>query len=187
MANFFLEGPKFSGKSTLLQTLLQTNGAFSGFYVERWLDNRGQIVAFELRDAAFLQAALPPIPEHFFIIRQPQPQWQTAVFEKFGCRLLEQAQASENLILLDEIGGIELLAPNFMKQLLAILQGSQKIVGVFKSEKNYQEQRQRLAIPSELDEKRATVKEAIQKQGQIHHFDSETAAKVNAKLIDFLA
>ncbi|MHC5248417.1 nucleoside-triphosphatase [Enterococcus sp. LJL90] len=187
MTNFFLEGPRFSGKSSLLFSQLATFEDFAGFYVERWLDEQGQVTAFELKDAADLAKPIPPIPEHRFIIKEPKPIWRTEVFEDFGSRLLEQAATSKKLILLDEIGGIELLAPNFSTQLVNLFYGSHKILGVFKSEKNYQEQRQRMAAPLVLDQKRAELKAAILNQGEIYYYDQETAASVKAQLLEFLS
>ncbi len=54
-----------------------------------------------------------------------------AVFDTFGCQLLEQALNFSELILMDEIGVMEEKAIRFKKILLTCLDSSQPVLGAF--------------------------------------------------------
>lgn len=193
MKNFFLEGDKFVGKSTLLQEAIRAAGkSISGFYVKRRIDEQGQIVGFELRAAKELlqkEANLEPIDEHCFIQTENGKRTRNLqVFETWGKFLLEEAKTnSADLILLDEIGGIELLSQSFTNELLTTIQQPQKIVGVFKSDVNYQRQKKHTIEKLEIGRQRAQLKQTILKnEGQILALNEYNFAEIKKQLSEFL-
>ncbi|WP_430606469.1 hypothetical protein IGJ55_002161 [Enterococcus sp. AZ170] len=174
MNSLFLEGNKFIGKSTLLQKVLRlTCSSVNGFYVNRIINDGGQIIAFELRAAKELlqqKAEMKTITEHCFIqTREGKRIRNLFVFETFGIELLKEIKkVPADVVLLDEIGGIELLSEPFLAELLAVVRHSNKIVGVFKSERNYQHQKQLTIEKLEVNEQRVLLKREIYRnQGQL--------------------
>ena len=193
MKNFFLEGDKFVGKSTLLQEIIRdVEKSISGFYVKRRMDEQGQIVGFELRAAKELlqkEANLETIDEHCFIQTENGKRIRNLqVFETWGKALLEEVKTNPtDFILLDEIGGIELLSQKFTNELLTTLQQPQKIVGVFKSDINYQRQKQHTVETLEIERQRAQLKQTILKnEGQILALNEHNFAEIKKQLSEFL-
>ncbi len=58
------------------------------------------------------------------------------VFQKEGRKLLT-SHGDHKLILMDEIGGVELLIPEFMEAVYACINGSKPCIGVIKSRNNF--------------------------------------------------
>lgn len=189
MATFFLQGEKFIGKSTLLQEALKEHKNLTGFYVERIIDETGEILAFELRDAReIVDKSFKQIKTiNQFIVKKPQPARNLEVFENFGCQLLEQARKASGPILLDEIGGIELLAPEFTKSLMTLLKENRPILGVLKSEDNYQNQKKNSKQPLNIDVERELLQNEILKYGQVRTLDRMIYQEIKSKLQRFLA
>ncbi|MFD1899319.1 nucleoside-triphosphatase [Enterococcus termitis] len=191
MKQLFLEGDKFIGKSTLLQTVLKEMALpVSGFYVERRRDEQKRIIGFELKPASelLLSEKSSAVADHCFIqMKQGKRSRNLTVFETYGCSLLQEARRSKQVILLDEIGGVELLSKSFMKELYLTLNQPQKIIGVFKSDKNYQRQKQHTLESLDIDEQRETLKEAINvADGQIRTLTEQNHQMVEAELRHFL-
>ncbi|MGX7263081.1 nucleoside-triphosphatase [Enterococcus crotali] len=194
MTKLFLEGDKFIGKSTLLKKIVtDANLSISGFYVRRRLNDQGQIVGFELRAAKELledKSSLKDVPDYCFIqTENGKRTWNLNVFETFGLELLKEAKAGvAEIILLDEIGGIELLAKNFTQELLTVMQYPKKILGVFKSEANYQRQKQHTREKLEVGKQRAILRREICKdKGQIVMLNNDNFQLVEKQLVDFLS
>lgn len=141
----FLEGPKMLGKSTLLrEQLLIGDYHVGGFYVQRLLSETDEVMGFQLRAANLLLPLTSSYhwsEDHCFLRRKDgQMVADLAVFEEFGQQLLEQAlNQSYDVVLLDEIGGLELQVKGFYRSLTQLLKSTKKIVGVYKSAENYQE------------------------------------------------
>lgn len=193
MTKFFLEGDKFIGKSTLLKEMIvEANLSIGGFYVRRSIDEQGQIVGFELRAAKELledKSTLKEVPDHCFIQTENGKRTRNLkVFETFGLDLLREAKTGvAEIILLDEVGGVELLAKNFTQELLTVMQYPRKILGVFKSEVNYQRQKQHTKDQLEVGQQRAIVRQEICKnKGQIVTLNNDNFQLVQKQLIDFL-
>ena len=137
--HIFLQGPSGTGKSTILrEVFLPYIKSAAGFAVQRLLE-KGSTAGFK---AFCLDGEFPPLnavydssTEGVFILRR---KWM-------GYDILEQiimeAEKKEKnpevkFILLDEIGGIELCSPVFMKILEKLLSGNKPCYGVFKSREN---------------------------------------------------
>ncbi|WP_314061128.1 nucleoside-triphosphatase [uncultured Vagococcus sp.] len=155
----FLEGPKRIGKSTLLrQQLIAGNYQVGGFYVQRLLSSCHEVTGFQLcsAESILIETSSYKWSGEACFLRQIDGQMvpDLEVFENFGRQLLEQAlNQSYEVILLDEIGGLELQVASFYQPLLTLLKSSKKIVGVYKSTDNYRQ----LAIHQQLQVEKQRV------------------------------
>jgi len=134
----FLQGRSGVGKSRLLrETLVPYTGAVAGFTVQRLTQN-GELVGFR---AASIEGGFPPGEAEYtqktagvFILRGRQ---NVPVLEEAILRAEEESRKSRRkLVLLDEIGGIELVSDVFMDTLNRLLSGGKPCCGVFKSHEN---------------------------------------------------
>lgn len=117
----FLTGPIGCGKSTaILSAIGDTLPAFGGFLTRR---NREEGLSFTLESPDGSKK------ETFLDFPSGQPRLNTAVFDGLGRELL-----TGDFLLLDEIGGVELLCPKFMAALEAVLKSDIPILGVIKGE-----------------------------------------------------
>lgn len=166
MEKLFLEGDRFVGKSTLLKKhLKRLSLSVEGFYVERRIDKTNRVIGFELRDAQEIKSGYvaPPNDAHCFIWNNHGKRMRRLeVFEQFGIELLDKAmKSSADIILLDEIGGIELLSDSFSQQLFSLLRQSRRIIGVYKSKTNYQCQKQNVLGKITIDQQRKELEKII--------------------------
>ena len=124
--NLFLTGPIGSGKSTSIAAALgeKLSGA-GGFLTVRQRDETGRAVAYWLQRCdgsngqIIIDYSAKPYTMHM------------EVFESFGAELLEQAKQYDYVVL-DEIGGFEVLSDAFMEALMGLLQSEIPCIGVMK-------------------------------------------------------
>ena len=125
--NLFLTGNKGCGKSTMIAAALGENlGKAGGFLTVRELGEDGDARAFWLRH--------PGREGGRMIIdysRQPYTM-HPEVFEDLGVRLIEQAY-NYDYVVLDEIGGFEILTDPFLEALMELLQSDVPCIGVVKA------------------------------------------------------
>lgn len=138
MRHLFLEGPVQEGKSTLIRRLI---GPFldqiGGFSSQRLLDGTGTTVGFRIAPAAEAlnltreyDRGLSNIFLHFDgsrAVKTPE------VFAESALHYLTDFDGKK-LILLDEIGGMELSVPTFRETLYQVLAGGIPCIGVLKLE-----------------------------------------------------
>lgn len=137
--HLFLEADSGSGKSTLLRELIAPHiDEVGGFSSQRLLDDNNETIAFRIVPANDLRLAIPyeDTPETIFrtISNDHRGQSYPEVFGTEGMRLLESV-SEKKLILLDEIGGLELKNQAFKNKLLEILSGDTPCIGVIKQSK----------------------------------------------------
>ncbi len=145
----FFEGPVRTGKSTALrQVLLPYLSDLGGFVVQRLTNPDGVPMAYRLvgldeirqtgkdAEAMFLAVDAPysgsdsDVSTNIFLRVAPR-SFDANVFATYGVECL-QASVKNSLILLDEIGGVDLLSTRFRELLHATLNGSTPCVGVVK-------------------------------------------------------
>lgn len=193
MKNFFLQGDKFVGKSTIIQYILkEMKIPVTGFYVQRTIDQQKKSSTFELKAASKLllrENEITTREDHCFIANKDGKQKRDlTVFAGFGCKLLEEATISENVILLDEIGGIELLSEAFKEVLYKTFKQPKKIIGVFKSEKNFQNQGLPFLEKIEISQQRENIKKAIfENDGEITTMTQTNYQDIAEKIRQFLS
>lgn len=126
--NLFLTGPVGCGKSTSIASALGPDlEKAGGFLTVRQRDETGKIVAFWLKK--------PDGRDGQIIIdgSEKTDTMHPGVFGCFGLRLLEEARKYDYVIL-DEIGGFEILSDAFLKALMELLQSDIPCIGVMKGE-----------------------------------------------------
>ncbi|MDO4545917.1 MAG: nucleoside-triphosphatase [Bacillota bacterium] len=136
--HLFIEGPSRTGKSTLLRQMLAPYmDHVGGFASQRLLDDDGNTVAFRIGSAATTPLTAPfseaEKPDGIFRITHPDGTTEKfpEVFDRDGIAYLTQTR-NKKLILLDEIGGAELLSAPFRGALARVLSGSIPCIGVIK-------------------------------------------------------
>lgn len=148
-SNLFFEGPVRTGKSSVLrQTLLPRLADLGGFVVQRLVDPMGNAVAYQLVSldeirrlgekgkALFLSVDGPYSPaisqeqNGIFLWSSPR-RIQLDVFEAIGVDSL-QCHARNKIILLDEIGGVDLMSPRFRERLIDVLHCTTPCLGIIK-------------------------------------------------------
>lgn len=192
ITTFFLEGDRFVGKSTLIkQKVLASNQTASGFHVLRRMTETREITGFELRSVTDWfddEKAFQLKDEHLFLSFDSGKKIRDlTVFDQFGIELLTQAAACETeLIILDEIGGIELLVDDFTELLFSLLKQPRKIIGVFKSEANYQRQKRNSPFALAVEERRNELRQLLLERGEIVQMTTENHECTAQKLEHFL-
>lgn len=142
-ANVFLTGPIRFGKSTLLSQIITESGLPVGGYFVQRLMQAGRTMAFRLADAA-CEPYIPDIEvreldKHADIIGYigEKMAWHPEVLEEKGTVLIRQAlSAGGHLVLMDELGRIELKAPGFQQAVFEALDSQQLVLGILKQESN---------------------------------------------------
>ena len=143
-----LSGTIGAGKSTMIrQCLLPYLPCIGGFYVQRILKD-GQLIAFRLRPISVntdyqLSLAVDNLKglDDLFLHADQHGGWQRndQVFLETGVNCLRQSFESNNkLILLDELGGIELHIAAFMAEVYRIFKSPMPVLGVVKAPSNAQ-------------------------------------------------
>lgn len=117
----FFTGPIGCGKSTAIQTALGDKlGKCGGFLTRRHREPQLHFT-LESPDGQF--------SETFLDFSDGKPELNRSVFSQLGVALLKG-----DILVLDEIGGIELLCPEFMVALERLLQEDTPVIGVLKGE-----------------------------------------------------
>lgn len=148
-SNLFFDGPVRTGKSTAVRhALLPYLTNLGGFVVQRLLNPDGTPVAYRLvgmdeirqagkdAEATFMAVDAPyPVAEtealsNIFLRLSPR-SFDVNIFATYGMECLRTSNKIK-LILLDEIGGVDLLSLQFRERLLATLDGSIPCIGVIK-------------------------------------------------------
>ncbi len=146
MKHLFLQGPIGSGKSTLIrEAIMPYLPRVGGFYVQRLLLD-DSCRAFSLNPVTIpkeysLNQKVQRLEEteKVFLYCGDNEQWQFKldVFEVFGALYLSRSIGQgKKLILLDEVGGIELQCAPFLQALLDTLDGDIPCLGVLKADIN---------------------------------------------------
>lgn len=124
--NLFLTGPMGCGKSTCIARALgQHMAQAGGFLTVRQRDETGQAAAFLL--------CLPNGESRQAIISRNEQGYaiHPEVFETFGITLLEEAKRYP-FVVLDEIGGFEVLSQPVLDALIDLLSSHVPCIGVMK-------------------------------------------------------
>ena len=126
MKNLFLTGSVGCGKSTSIATALgEALPKAGGFLTVRQVDGTGRAVAYWIKrpdgsdGQVIIDYSAKPYTMHL------------EVFEDLGIRLLEEAK-QYNYVILDEIGGFEVLSDSFVEALMDLLQSDIPCIGVMK-------------------------------------------------------
>lgn len=132
----FLSGPSGIGKSTLIKEALGPAYAYAGgFITVRKLREDGGLDGFDLYPAAAGADINAYEGYRFLNYAKDAPEKDNEVFRNQGASLLNEA-ACYPFAVLDEIGGFEMLIPQFRQSLEELLNSELPIVGVIKGAEN---------------------------------------------------
>lgn len=158
--HLFLQGNIKIGKSTLLrETLLPHLEEVGGFFVQRIFKD-DEHIGFQLKPLCKaenyqLNRQVSDLQKkNYFIYRdgKKRMQIQLSIFENEGVRLLEKArEKKKKIVLMDEIGGVDLYSPLFVQSILQIINGPQSAVGVLKLAHNRKKLGGKFADPGEKE------------------------------------
>lgn len=147
----FLTGAMGCGKSTAIRRGLGEDlPRLGGFLTDRVRDRGGKVLRFTLSDAE------QKYNETFLDVSESAPviRWET--FSGLGRELLRG-----DALVLDEIGGVELLCPAFLDQLERLLKSDTPIVGVYKGEGACAALVRKLGLTAEYEAAAARLREAL--------------------------
>lgn len=131
--HLFLTGPAFCGKSYLIREKLGKRlQAAGGFCTELSTDDSGALLGCSMLPAAMAGGAEGYEKVLFLDMRRFPPSHDSEVFRGLGVRLLDEA-AWYPFAVLDEIGGIDLIIPQFRMGLDSLLASDLPILGVVKT------------------------------------------------------
>ena len=180
----FLIGPTGCGKSRLIRETLGENLASAGGFVTlRQTDEEGRFVGFSLLPAAaaggvegfdaqlYLDCrAFPPIRDH-------------EVFRESGVQLLEEA-AWYPFALLDEVGGYELVIPQFAIALDTLLASGLPCLGALRNSEDAELLRSLLGLSDRYPAKRNALEERLRrdKDCRVIELRDDNADEVKAML-----
>ncbi len=183
--NLFLQGRSGVGKSTLLSEVLASYASMiAGFCVQRLIEN-GERIAF--RAARFqdgypaLEAEYTDSMEGVFILRGQQ---YIRVLEESILRAEEASrEPGRKLVLLDEIGGVELASPAVFCALKRLLLGKTPCAGVFKSEENYMRMTRNLGLAEDRLSKYNELKSIIEATGRLIDVTEHNREVIRGELV----
>ena len=142
--HLFLSGPAFSGKSRLIRTLLGSSlQAAGGFCTELSTAPDGSVLGCSLMPAAMAGGAEGFEKELFLDLRSFPPTHDSEVFRQTGTRLLKEAEWYPFAVV-DEIGGIDLIIPQFRLVLDGLLASPLPLLGVVKTAEDAEQMRRML-------------------------------------------
>ena len=147
----FLTGAMGCGKSTAIRRGLGEDlTRLGGFLTDRVRDRDGKVLYFTLADTYGKRS------EIFLDVSESAPviRWET--FSGLGRELLR----GEALVL-DEIGGVELLCPAFLEALERLLESDIPIVGVCKGEGASAALVRKMGLTAEYEAAAARLREAL--------------------------
>ena len=139
--HLFLTGPSGIGKTTIIrQTLGKAAGYAGGFITERVADGDGSVEGFDLYPAAAAMGHDGFDGQRFLDLSTTPPRKDNEVFRESAAQMLREAELYP-FVMLDEIGGFEMLIPQFRNELAELLNSDAPIIGVIKGAENAEELR----------------------------------------------
>lgn len=188
----FLKGDSGEGKTTLLfECLKPWHRMTGGFYSQRLINEDGITMGFRMVPAGeeWIPAASYKKGMTNVFIEQTENGFHKNLefFKTDGIEIL-RSSPENRLLLLDEIGGIELLVPEFMEIVLGCIDSKVPCIGVLKSRKNLESMRTRVPAQQELDKLHSDLEETLKKRsnGRILTFDRERKEHIRTEIMEFL-
>ena len=175
----FLCGPAFCGKSRLIREVLGRQlQAAGGFCTELSSEKDGSMLGCTLMPAAAAGGVEGFEKELFLDLRQFPPLHDSEVFRESGVRCLEEAEWYPFAVL-DEIGGMDLIIPQFRVALENLLRSGLPVLGVVKTEEDAEQLRQLLGPGQRFREFSERLHRALQADPdtEILYIDSDAAAE----------
>jgi len=198
--HYFLQGERGVGKSFLLQKMLHPyQKELAGFVVSRLFQSGSSPAPGTVKEYGMpVGFRVQNIKDGFPALDIADDGKQSGVFLYQGTRdlsvlvrMMEQVEqdsedAACKLILLDEIGGIELEQPEFMAPLRRILNGRKPCTGVWKSQQNLAHMVRCQGLEPVYMERHRELQTVLAGRGELHTFCDETREQCERSLETFL-
>jgi nucleoside-triphosphatase len=130
VTNLLITGLPSSGKTTMIKKILHTlsiDKKAGGFITEEFR-KKGERIGFHIQTFPEEKKGLlaqKRIPSPYRVGRYGV---NVHILEELGCQAVLQAKASENIIIVDEIGKMELFSERFRSILIDVLNSPQKVL-----------------------------------------------------------
>ena len=161
----FLTGPSGVGKTTIIRQALGPSLAYAGgFVTERVSDGEGRLLGYGLLPAAAALSGTAYQSWRFLDYSGSVPAKDNEVFRNQGVRLLQEAEYYP-FVLLDEIGGFEMLIPQFRNALAELLNSEQPIIGVLKGAENAASIKRRFGLGDKFTQLTDNLRAVLGKDG----------------------
>ena len=158
----FLCGPSGCGKTTMIRNALGAALAEAGgFVTERAIGADGKLLGFDLLPAAAAAGIEGFTPLRFLDYTTEPPTRDNEVFRGEAVRLLQEAEYYPFAVL-DEIGGFELVIPQFRAQLATFLSFPVPCVGVIKAPAGVEELQARFGLGEKYPALARRLREALE-------------------------
>ena len=158
----FLCGPSGCGKTAMIRSALGDKLAEAGgFITERVCSPDGALLGFDLFPAAAAAGIDGFSPLRFLDYTTDPPTRDNEVFRAEAVRLLQEAEFYPFAVL-DEIGGFELVIPQFRAQLSAFLSAPVPCLGVLKAPAGVAELRERFGLGEKYAALARRLREALE-------------------------
>ena len=158
----FLCGPSGCGKTTMIRNALGAALAEAGgFVTERASGADGKLLGFDLLPAAAAAGIEGFTPLRFLDYTTEPPTRDNEVFRGEAVRLLQEAEYYPFAVL-DEIGGFELVIPQFRAQLATFLSFPVPCVGVIKAPAGVEELQARFGLGEKYPALARRLREALE-------------------------
>lgn len=190
MTHIFLQGNIRIGKSTLIQQALKNHiKQVGGYFVQRvWIGD--EYKGFAIHSIEKEEYVLSKKVEHMskvknlFLYEDYNGKWVSNqnLFEEIVLCSLKNRR-TKKLILMDELGGIELKWTGIMNQILKVFDEDIPIIGVLKTPKGLEKMNQKLQLEHKLDEYYKKIYK--HPKVQILNVDDENLSRVQKNLLDF--
>ncbi|HOE26430.1 MAG: AAA family ATPase [Candidatus Aureabacteria bacterium] len=134
--NILVTGPPGAGKTTLVEAVVRSLGVRPGGYVTKAFPARGRKIRCEI------EALTPGVRRRRGVIASVDAPGafrvcgmgvDAAEIEAVGAAALENAAGSSPLIVMDEIGQMEIASPRFQEAVIACLDSATPVLGVIKT------------------------------------------------------
>ena len=184
----FLQGPVQIGKSTILRNaLLPYENMVAGFAVQRLFEN-GAMCGFR---SCALNGTIPPVDGEYSAglegIFLYHGQYFPGILEKSVSVALDTCKKEHcKIILLDEIGGLELRSSTFMKPLQKILALGKPCVGVLKSHDNLAGTADRFKLPINILALRDKLQKQLEADGRVFTMTHENRQEAEHTVMRFV-
>ena len=167
--HLFLQGQPGIGKSSLIRKALDPiDSSVAGFTTQRLKENgttTGYRVLRITNDFPLLEEEYAPNKSGVFLLNG---QLNISVLESAISQVEEDSKnPSCNIIVLDEIGGVELISEVFMKTLFRIISGGKPCIGVLKSAQNLSHTVSKQNLSSEYLILHKHLEQEIQSKGEL--------------------
>ena len=144
--HLFLTGPSGIGKTTIIRQALGTAAGYAGgFITERVTDGNGRVEGFDLYPAAAAIGHEGFDGQRFLDLGTTPPRKDNEVFREGAAQMLREAEYYP-FVMLDEVGGFEMLIPQFRNELAELLNSDAPIIGVIKGAGNAEELRESFGL-----------------------------------------